>query len=437
MNAETSKQSTDEKNLHRGISERTHSSRTYHRRKLKKIRRIIIIILFIALILSLFCWFEYPKKDISDGVITRDFTEKTLFLPELPQIKRDSIWDSELPKIVERDIKKAMQEKLTIRYSIGNSILEIDFDENKPILEISSKDLWAISSFNTLRDFSIYKKKNDLYVYGINAQLSDIFEEYIFYSDYSKSPESETLTYDNNLPFSAIDKAIGTLTLSDYSLYYDKEQTFYFYKKGNFISSKKFPDAIETIKLYDGLILTKNNMLYLIYAYEKDGVPDLKFVFVADGVELLKDSKYSYSMPRLTPSNKEQVYLPILKLDGQYHTIIPNNWDDFDKFFVANETLNPYERGTDYGVKFVKIEDIFESARFKYKYDNSWEVTLNFNVNGSLYSYDEYYFNGYDSTIELSKEDCDKLSVTVKSIEDLKNHIETIRKVYPSYYSFP
>lgn len=416
---------------------RQRRERERRKRKRQMIKRMLSVIgylfLLAGLAIFLFWYVEFPHKTTSDGFITRDFTNKMFFIPKIPTDGRDVAWDSELPGFIEKDIKEAKNKDYKIRYTVGNSSLEISFYNEETLVEVRSSYSWALPSFNTLSNFSIYKKGNNLYLYGYNEDYSDNFQRYILYSDYSKYPNYDSLTYDTNLPLSLESKGIGSLELGDYSMCYDDEKTFYFYKDGKEVSSKSFSDSISEVHQYDGLLITTNNMLYIIYAYEKDGVPDLKFVYITDGVEYAK-TESSYFNARLTATDSKS--LPILMRDNVYYTLVPNNWEDYNDYCISNSNLKPYDRDTDYSVTLINLEDAFVSAKFEYGY-SEWNVEIAFNINGKIYTTDDYALYGYDTRIHLSDEDAQKLSVTVKSIEDFKEHIQTIRDAYPSYYTTP
>lgn len=396
---------------------------------------VFLFILTIAVIIFSVIYALYPKKTVSSNTICRDFTNKTYILPKLPEEQRLIAWDSELPNIIKNDIKEAKKKGYNIRYAIGNSVLCITFDKNgDPVLEGNSNYSWALSSFNTLKNFSIYQKDNALYLYGYNPEYGNFFKEEIFYSDYDTYPTDKSLTYDTNMPLTHKSKGIGTIKFDTCSLYYDEDtQTFSFYSKGKVISSKIFSDTVDYINIYNGVIITKNHMLYHIYTYIKDGVPDIKFVYVADGVELVESTKSYYSTAHLVTKDMESSDIPIFKVKDEYYVTIPNNWEDYNKYSLSNAKLNVYDRKTDYDLTLINLKDSFVSAQFDYKY-SEWNIVISFNINGKIYTTDEYLFYGYDTRISLSNDDVEKLSIKVSSIEELEQQVQTIRDVYESYY---
>lgn len=405
------------------------------KRKKERIKKVCSVVLFVTIIIVGWFWLtQYPHKTISDNILVRDFTNRTVLIPKIPKNTRENVWDSELPYLVKNDFKEAQKKDYTIQYKIGTSNISIEFSSGKPVAKITSSESWALPSFNILSNFSIYKQGNNLYIYGFNEEYGKSFERYILFSDYSQYPKHETLTYDTNLPFSLEDMSIGTLTRGDYSLLYDKENSFYFYKDGQRIYSKKFSDPILTVDLYNGLLITENNMLYMIYAYLKDGSPELKFVYIDDGVSFANSESSPFN-PYLKSSEKND-YLPILVKDGEYYTIIPNNWEDYTSYCIAEPDLKTYNRDTDYSATLVRLEDAFVLAKFEEKY-SEWNVVISFNINGKIYTTDDYVLYGYDSRIDLSEEDVNQLSTCVKNIEEFKVHIQTIRDAYPKYYTIP
>lgn len=408
------------------------AKRKHLKRKKERIKKVCSVVLFV--IVGWFLLTQYPHKTISDNILVRDFTNRTVLIPKIPKNTRASVWDSELPYLVKKDFKEAQKKDYTIQYKIGTSNISIEFSSGKPVAKITSLESWDLPSLNILSNFSIYKKRNDLYIYGFNEEYGKSFKRYILFSDYSKYPIYETLTYDTNLPFSLEDMSIGTSTCGDYSLLYDKENTFYFYKDGQKVYSKKFSDPILKIDLYNGLLITENNMLYMIYAYLKDDSPELKFVYIDDGVSFANSKSSPFNL--YLKSSEKNDYLPILVKDGEYYTIIPNNWEDYTNYCIAESNLKIYNRDTDYGATLVRLEDAFVLAKFEEKY-SEWNVVISFNINGKIYTTNDYVLYGYDSRIDLSEEDVNKLSTRVKSIEEFKAHIQTIRDAYPKYYTIP
>lgn len=406
------------------------------KRHILRIVKPLCYIIFIICCIGVFFWFEnYPHKSVENGYIQRDFTKKLFFITELPE-DRNVAWDSELPELIRKDIEKAKEKGYIIRYSIGNYMLEITFDEeeqNKPIIEICSIDSWPISSYNSLENFSIYKYKNDLYIYGYNLELPDCFEYYVLYSDFSEHADNRTLTYDTNLPFYSEDKGIGTVRFGEFSLQYDEKNTFSFYSDGEVVSSKEFTEPISEVNIYNGMLFTEDKKLYMIYAYYKNDIPEIEFVFVTDDIESLDNDEYLKASLYLNSSDGD--YLPILMKGGEYYVIVPNNKEDYNNFSVSKRELNPYKSDADYKMNLVKIEDTFVSAEFQYDC-STWEVLLSFNIKDEICTY-KYKFNGYDDRIELSEEDAKKLSVTVSTIVEFRNHIKEIRDIYPNYYDMP
>lgn len=401
----------------------------------------IIVICFLVFLIKNYIY--YPIKTVSDGTIYRNLTEDTFAIPDLPKEERLVAWDSELPKFVEKDIKEAREKGYTICYTIGSTVLKIAIDENgEPYLRISNNSSFS-RMFENFTNFSIYKDGDDVHVYGYTSEYAYSerwFVHLMFFSAFDKSPDYTTLTYDSNLPLNHEDRGVNTLRFKDYSLYYDEDtQTFSFYSEGKVISSKVFYDSVDRIELYKGIIITQNHMLYRIFAYIKDGLPELKFVYVADGLEL-SESKWRYSSyAYLSPIDKSYSIFPIFKKDEEYYITIPNNWEDYDRYCLSNSVLSDYDRNTDYSFTLVNLEDAFVSAEFEYSSsewsgENDWEITITFNINGRIYTNDDYCFYGYDQRIKLSDKDVEKLSVKVNSIDEIEEQILRIREAYESYY---
>ena len=423
-------------------SEAQKKERARRRRKRKRMWNRFKSFVFWGILVCFFIYlfrsnFGYPIKTVSNETIFRDLTNSTMGIPELPQEERLSAWESELPKFVEKDIAEARKKSYDIRYTIGDVVLKITVRESDDEVVLRIFDSIYSTAFisDSFTDFSIYQQENEIHLYGCSG--GELFTHFIFYQGLGKYPDYEALTYDLDVPFNNKDKGIGTLDLKDYSLYYDEEtQTFLFYSKGEVVSSKVFFDSIEEIQLYNGIIITKNHMLYKIFAYLKDGVPELKFVYVDDGVELVVSKGYAF-YSYLAPADKESSILPILKKDEDYYVMVPSNWEDSQRYSLRVSELSPYDRETDYGATLMPIKDLFISAEFDYmpfSWGGEWIVDITFNINGKVYSTDEYIFYGYDERINLSDADAEKLSVKVNSIDEIEEQIGRIREVYQNYY---
>lgn len=396
----------------------------------------VVGICFLAFLIKNYIY--YPMKTVSDETIYRELTNHTFAIPNLPEEERLVAWDSELPKFVENDIKEAREKNYKICYTIGSTAIKIAIDEDgEPYLWISNSSSLSSIMLDKFTNFSIYKDGDDVHVYGY---VEKWFVHLTFYSDFDEYPDYTTLTYDSNLPLNHKDKGISTLRFKDYSLDYDEDtQTFYFYSGGKVISSKVFYDSVDRIELYKGIIITKNHMLYRIFTYIKDGLPELKFVYVADGLELSESKWRFYSYASLSPIDKSNSTFPIFKKGEEYYITTPNNWEDYDKYCPSNLELSEYDRDTDYSFTIVNLKDAFVSAEFSYtssewSSESEWKVTINFNINGRIYTNEDYCFYGYDQRIQLSDKDVEKLSVKVSSIDEIEEQILRIREAYESYY---
>lgn len=405
------------------------------RRLRKKIfgRLCMIIVVFGAAFL--YCYiFRYPHQKIEDNVITRDLGRGPEFITRIFTDERDLAWDSELPNFVKKDFKLAEEKGYSIEYTFGAHTIIGRVEDGKPyiILESPFDTYLSFSFYEKKENFSMYYSAEDegLVLYAYPVSMSHQFEKVILYSDPSEYPYSTTVTYDTNLPLEMVDESLNSVKYEDFSLYFNAEDsTFYFYKDGDVVSSRKFHDKLKTLYRYYGFIETENKLIYKIYVYEKDGIPDIQFVYVASDMSFVK-SKYGYSCQSLSGRD---LNLPILqsKDSDRLYTIVPKDWDVYE-LYGSKPAINEYQPGCNYNFDLITLEDKFSYAEFDYY--GSWDVELNFAIDGSLFAI-EFDVDGYDSSFSLTDAEKEELSIRVYSFKEIWAHIEKIRETYHSHYT--
>ena len=405
------------------------------RQRAKITRRILMLALIVISFVFIFI-FYYPHRHIKDDVITRNLTNSTLFLPKMFSEERTLAWDSELPYWIKNDLNLAKKKKYPIEYQFGSSTINIHFDDETPYLSASSPYSWFLSisfSENSLSNFSVYYDKSEkaLKVFGYSKSSPEQFESYTLYSDYTKIPEQDTISYDTNLPLNLdIYASIDAVQCGDYSLYFDKEtSTFLFYKDGKVVSSRTFQDSIDKLYIYDGIITTTNNLLYKIYVYEKDGVPDIKFVFVSEDASVIREAPFAALCKNLSSKDTS---LTIVQKHEEFYVLYPEDIETYKVYDAIGYDLPKYKSGLNFNINLVKLRNQFSYAEFSND-SKYWNVTLNFNINGELYS-TAFRINGYDSIVSLNEDEINKLSIRVDSLDEIWNHIEKIREAYGTYY---
>lgn len=408
-----------------------------YQRKLKK--KIFSRLLFILIVLGgalLYCFiFLYPHQKIEDNVIMRDFSKGPEFITSYFTDERDLAWDSELPKFVQKDFELAEEKGYSIRYTFGAHTILGGVKDGKPYIILDSPfgSYLSFSFYEEKENFSMYysSEKQGLILYAYPSSAPYQFEKVILYSDPTQYPYSTTVTYDTNLPlYMGGSESLNTVKYEDYSLYFNSDDsTFYFYKDGEVVSSRKFHDTVKNLYRYSGFIETENKMIYKMYVYQKDGIPDVQFVFV-DSDMTFSQGKYGYSYKYL---HGENVTLPILqnKAGNRFFTLLPNDEDVYG-LYGSGSTINEYQPECDYSLNVISLEDKFSNATFEYC--SSWKVTFNFVIDGSIFSID-FDVDGYDRYYSLTDEEKEALSVQVNSFKEVWEHIEKIRQTYHTHYS--
>lgn len=411
--------------------------RKQYERRLK--RKIISRLLLFALVIGgalLFCYVtRYPHQKLENNVITRDLGRGPEFITDYFSTEPDLVWDSNLPKFVQKDFMLAKQKGYSIEYTFGAYKIIGRVEDGTPYIFLDSPygSLLSFSFYERKENFSMYYSEEDdaLIIYAYPSASPDQFEKLILYADPTKYPYSQTVTYDKNLPLSlGSHESLNAVRYGDYSLYFNAEDsTFYFYKDGKVVSSRKFHDKAKQVYCRRGFIETENKLIYKMYVYEKDGLPDVQCVFVASDM-LMFHNKYGYSYKILYG---QDINLPILqnKSGSRFFTILPNDWDIYE-LYGNSKDLNEYAPKCDYSLQVISLEDKFSYAEFEYSI--GWKVTLNFLIDGAIFSID-LDVDGYDPSFSLTDSEITELSVQVNSYDEMWAHFEKIRETYNSHYT--
>lgn len=401
----------------------------------KMVRKIVGRLILIVTVISAGLIYCYPFKQVKEDTIRRNLNNSEGYIHQISSEGHSVAWNSELPKFVIRDIALAKEKNYKIEYSYGSSTIYIYYSDGIPCLEIDSPYSWILSaSFSEpLYNFSIYRSEDQqsIEIYGYHSPREDYFEKVVLYADVKKMPYSDTLSYDTNMPLSTdISDTIWTVAYGDYSMYVDTENsTFSFYKDGEVVSSKVFQDSIKEIYRYGGFVTTQNGLLYKMYVYEKNGIPDLTFRFIADDVNFMPVRYSSYAS-----ITYEDVSLPIVTKKGDDETlyvIAPNDWLVYLTYGSADGTISEYLPDQDYSMEILKLEDKFAYAEFSY--NSYWKSKVSFKINNRICSA-TYSLDGYDHNISLSDGEKAELSIKVWSEKVMWEHIKKIRETYASYY---
>lgn len=353
-------------------------------------------------------------KVYADNTIRRNIEFDSIWIDSEPS-DRNVVWDSELPEFVSEDIE----------YAEKHNIQDIEYEYDSNRINISYiLDEWRLnfnnyydSSTALIRDFSIYKTKNNtIAIYGYSYG-------YFTRIEIGEESTEEVLTYDANLPFNIDGDDYNSATYIDGYTLLEVNDGFVFYKDGKEISSFNFTDGVifETV-LYDGLIRTTDNSLYIMFVEMVENSPSLRFEKVDDNIEEIVESETIYS---------DDLSFPIIIKDGEYYAICANNWDDFKKYNMQAEIL-VNSGNSDLGVSLVPLREHFKSAEFSNDY-GVWICNIIFDINGEKFSY-QYEFNGYDNSVDLPDNIIEEYTVDVDSIDAMWDVIENIRNEYTVFY---
>ena len=353
-------------------------------------------------------------KVYADNTIRRNIEFDSIWIDSEPS-DRNVVWDSELPEFVSEDIE----------YAEKHNIQDIEYEYDSNRINISYiLDEWRLnfnnyydSSTALIRDFSIYKTKNNtIAIYGYSYG-------YFTRIEIGEESTEEVLTYDANLPFNIDGDDYNSATYIDGYTLLEVNDGFVFYKDGKEISSFNFTDGVifETV-LYDGLIRTTDNSLYIMFVEMVENSPSLRFEKVDDNIEEIVESETIYS---------DDLSFPIIIKDGEYYAICANSWDDFKKYNMQAEIL-VNSGNSDLGVSLVPLREHFQSAEFSNDY-GVWICNMIFDINGEKFSY-QYEFNGYDNSVDLPDNIIEEYTVDVDSIDAMWDVIENIRDEYTVFY---
>ena len=390
----------------------------------KKMNALLIVIITIFTIFAFKNILFLPSLANSDGMISRTFSLIHFLELDYEPSNRNVAWKDELPNFIKEDIQYAEKNNIhNIQYECYHSnIIELSNFENQWELSINDEE------FDSLKDFSIYKTKDQTivvygYSYGTFIRKEITLDNKI---------EEKTMSFYPDLPldleYSLFSSDINN-NVGGYSLLYESNN-FTFYKNGKEISSFHFDNKKDSyIKsftpLSTGAFTTSNNELFWIMIDMVNNKPHIQFQKIDDSVDELLDSETLYW---------GNFHLPILKKSGRYYTLIPNDWELFKSSCIHSEKFVPREMNN-LNISLGALEDCFSNATFTYSdvHWNVWICEICFNLNGKTFFY-EYQFNGYDNSIHLPDEIAEKYAITVNTPDDVWNNIEQIRSEYGQFY---
>ena len=401
--------------------------------------KIVFFIIFAIFIMMFIFWvihmLNMSRFKVREDKIVREISDwDVLFLKSAPT-DRNVTWHQEtLPSFIQKDMEYAKKNNYDIKYIFEDNIrieLYYNYEYEEWWLYIRNPRVSYITGEFTIADFSIYKKDDNIEIYGYDATYRRYFGKVLITKD---SAKFTALTYDSNLPFDMKDESLGINRIGEYSLVIkEDENKFSFYKDGNFISSQEFSEGkIAQVNQYDGFLFTNKDQLYVMYAELKDGMPTIKFVYAGQADGSLGTGYNNY----LSCADEDMhMRLPIMIREGKYYVVVPEDWETMETLGFRNAELDAEEISSpNYSVKLVELEKSFKDASFTYNAIGIWYATLKFEFNGVDF-FIEYQFGGYDDSVELPDALVSKyISTKVKSIDELWEHIEDLRIEYFDYY---
>lgn len=413
----------------------------------------ILVLFIIALNVLAFIMVRPNISKIKDGVFCRNLDYYTWLLKDKDNpaplqengvpISRVKPWDSELPKLIKLDMEYAKEHEYNIQYTFNGNNIYIRFDTGEAELSVND-------GIRKLSNFSMYFSEEQLMIYGFSYELSnkEFLTTTIKRSD-EKAVHSgwfSTLTYNLNIPFN-VDSYIGILAddIGEYSVYVEQEEPekISIWKDGEKLNAITFPKKVKYNEPLYGFIVTEDNEIYLSFLkIENQEKPDLDYVYVGKVDDCLAERNYlsnGYhvdSFKVLYAYDEYDVIIPIYIIKGEYYTICPEDWKDYIASSTASRKIlnQKVEKSKQHKVKFIKLENYFESAEFYFN-SNSWIANIEFYVNGKMFVYN-LDIGGYDKKVKPNNEEIAEYQKKVYTINEFWNHIDKIRNTYKKYYDY-
>lgn len=379
-----------------------------------------------------------PANRVKDGAIRRNLWFYSFLIPtefDLDEdnvpIDRNSVWNSELPFFIREDMKYAYENGYDIEYKYKNKCIHISFNPEDGYYICVDEGI--NDSFNSLLDkitnFSLYKNKNGLVLYGYKNE-GNWFGRMEIRKD--TDAYMHTMTYDPNLPFNK--NSMNTVEVRDYSLAIDIEAgncIAYYYRNAQLVARIPFSKKVKKYNIQTGTIFTEDEEIYQLFVdlsnYEN---PMIDYVYV---------SKFECDISNDILCSDEGIFkLPIFIKDGEYYTISSKDWTTYKRLSVGSAKKSGICKEPNYDMEIVKIVDCFESAEFTYWNNSVWnkpfDTEITFNINGMKF-YVNYKVNGYDAdTVDLDEKEADKYCKTVYSFDEFWDNIDDIRSAYEKKY---
>ncbi len=369
-----------------------------------------------------------PEFNLQGDVVVRDL-EKLLDVMDLEPTGRKTAWDSELPDFVQEDLDYAQARGYDVEYEFKGNIIHMTYREGEWELALRTR-MDTGSTWDSLMNFSMYRTEdNKIILYG-HTFMGEWFQKITLKKNESRI---DTLTYDVNLPLDEYSegKSIGAIRIGDYSMI-ETSGDFFFYKDGKCICYQSFPHGdIKEEDLYRGLILTTDNKLYSIYVSEIEKKPTITFVYVDTADKIIQPIRYRDNL-RIVDGDLE---VALVWKDGEIYIAVPEDWDSFDKFALANfnrELFQP-KAPFNYAMQLVNLQQSLKEIYFKAT-TSQWYANIIFELNGREF-YKNYFFDGYDDSVILPEEVKELFNnKRVVSFEEMWEIIEDIRTAYFDYY---
>ena len=390
----------------------------------------IIVAVIINFYLLSYSVAELNQREEKSYYIEREIEKKVFYdLEEEPN--RDFAWDSELPEFIEDDIRYLKKNKnfQYAKYIFGNSEFYIQLDNDFPILCLS-KDEYGYSNF------SIYKSKNSIIIYG--EDINDRFIRCEIKKNGSYFTEIKTVNI--AIAFSEKVKDYEEIKPGYYLCIGQDARTVFAYHEKEVIGEKITLDS--TVNLLDAYKLGYP----MIYTRDKLYIPYLlvneknKISFRLEKVDNISLEEYdSLKYIRIREDDLDYWSLPAVERDNDIIIFMPKNLANFNDYIKSEGVYTVYDE-SNFEWMQVSIREAFLKAEFDMLNDFGykvavWNATIYLNIGNFIGTF-EYEVNGYDKDIEIPDTETGLSSYTALSEDEFWEIVEKIRSTYAKYYDY-